>query len=212
MCRWDYVTTDALPELPPEAEARMQALLADQRARRATEDSAIRARKQLWLTHHWPNEYERCVTVGGRHVCRRCLVLYPVALAVLFLSASGFHLWPESLDVWVIWLSCLPATADFMAEKLFDTPYNPRRQVLVTAMVALGVGRGLHYEIQDRWSWLFWGPVLVFGGLWFAAAVFRAQRSMFAAALEASRASGDFAEASDHASEETLDKEAGAPG
>ncbi|HET6663331.1 MAG TPA: hypothetical protein VFG94_03700, partial [Acidimicrobiales bacterium] len=34
----------------------------------------------LSLSHHWPDEYDRCVTVGGRKVCRRCLVLYPTAL------------------------------------------------------------------------------------------------------------------------------------
>jgi len=122
------------------------------------------------------------------------LVLYPVALAVLLVSASGVQLWPESLDVWFIWLSCVPATVDFMAEKLFHAPYSPRRQVAVTGLVALGVGRGLHYEVQDRWSWLFWGPVLVFGGLWFAAALANAQRSMFAEALEASQTHGDFSE------------------
>ena len=58
-----------------------------------------------------------------------------------------------------------------MAEKLPGTPYSARRQIVVTALVALAIGRGLAYEIDDRWSWNFWGPVLVFGSTWFAAAV-----------------------------------------
>ena len=33
----------------------------------------------MWLAPHHPDQYDRCVTVGDRHVCRRCLVLYPVA-------------------------------------------------------------------------------------------------------------------------------------
>ena len=34
----------------------------------------------MWLSHHWPSDYDRCAVVAGRHVCRRCLVLYPLAL------------------------------------------------------------------------------------------------------------------------------------
>lgn len=182
-----------VPALPAEAEARLQALIADQKERRAEEDRARRARRDLWISHHWPDEYHRCATVGGRHVCRRCLVLYPIALAVMALALAGWQPWPASLDLWFIWGLCIPATLDFMAEKLFDVDYSARRQVMVTALVALALGRGLAYEIDDRWSWNFWGPVLVFGSTWFAAALYRAQRTMFEQALEASRRDGEFA-------------------
>lgn len=26
----------------------------------------------LWLSHHWPGEYDRCAMVARRHICRRC--------------------------------------------------------------------------------------------------------------------------------------------
>ena len=68
---------------------------------------------------------------------------------------------------------------------------------MVTALVALAFGRGLAIEIDDRWSWAFWGPVLVFCSIWFAAALHRAQRTMFEQALEASLADGDLAPAPD---------------
>ena len=191
------MTTESIPELPPEAEAELQALMAQQRTRREAEDQARAARKNLWLTHHWPGEYERCAVVGRRHVCRRCLVLYPIALAVAIASLGGLPPWPERLDVWFIWLLCVPATLDFLAEKLLTVPYSPRRQVVVTALVAVAFGRGLAHEIDDRWSGLFWGPVLVFGGIWFAAALFRAQRTTFEQALEASLEHGDFADQPD---------------
>ena len=185
-----------VPELPPEAEARLSALIAEQQARRVEEDDAARAKRSLWLSHHWPDEYERCAVVGGRHVCRRCLVLYPIALVVMALSLAGFAPWPEAYDVGFIWLLCVPATLDFMAEKLLGVDYSARRQIVVTALVALAFGRGLAHEIDDRWSWYFWGPVLAFCSTWFAAALYRAQRTMFEQALEASRLDGDFAERS----------------
>ena len=129
-----------VPELPPEAEARLSALIAEQQARRVEEDDAARAKRSLWLSHHWPDEYERCAVVGGRHVCRRCLVLYPIALVVMALSLAGFAPWPEAYDVWFIWLLCVPATLDFMAEKLLGVDYSARRQIVVTALVALAFG------------------------------------------------------------------------
>ncbi len=185
---WYRVDTESIPELPPEAEERLQALIAEQQLRRAEEDKVAQGRRNLWLAHHWPGEYERCTIIGGRHVCRRCLVLYPVALIVLAVSFAGFAPWPERLDVWMVWLLSIPATLDFLAEKLRGVPYNPRRQVAVTLLVALALGRGFAHEFDDRWSWLFWGPVLVFGGIWFAAAVAKVQRNMFEEALRATQA------------------------
>ncbi len=182
-----------VPQLPPEAEARLQALIAEQQARREAEEDAARARRRLWLAHHWPGEYERCAVIGGRHVCRRCLVLYPIAIAVMIASLAGLAPWPERFDVWFIWLLCVPATVEFLAEKLRGSAYSPARQVVVTALVAVALGRGLAHEIDDRWSWLFWGPVLVYGAIWFAAAVIETQRRVFQEALEASRRSGDMA-------------------
>ena len=187
---------DDLPdtELPPEAEARLQALLAEQAARRQTEDAARQERRAIWRTHHWAAEYDRCAVVGGRHVCRRCLTLYPIALVVMTLSLMGVPPWPAELDVWFVWGLCIPATLDFMAEKLAGVAYSPRRQVIVTALVAVAVGRGLAHEIDDRWTWIFWGPVLVFGSLWFLAAVTKARNTMFEKALAASLESGEMSQ------------------
>ena len=57
-----------------------------------------RARREMWLAHHWPEHYDRCAVVAGRHVCRRCLVLYPPTLAVAFATLGGLLLWPRSFD------------------------------------------------------------------------------------------------------------------
>ena len=57
----------------------------------------------MWLSHHWPSGYDRCAVIAGRHVCRRCLVLYPLAL-VTGIAISIGSWWPTGLDAAVLWL------------------------------------------------------------------------------------------------------------
>lgn len=128
--------------------------------------------------------------VGETHVCRRCLTLYPIAFVVLALSFAGLSPWPSALDSVMIWVLCIPATVEFVAEKLWGVLYNGRRQILVTALVALALGRGFAHELDERWSLDFWGPVAVFGTIWFLAAVYRARNNMFEQALAGSREYG----------------------
>ena len=126
-----------------------------------------RAARGIWLSHHWPDEHDRCVIVAGRPVCRRCLALYPLALAVALASLGGLAPWPQSLDLWIIWALCVPATLDFASEQLELVAFSPRRQLVTTLLLAPAVGRGFAHELDDRWSPEFWGPVLVFCTIWF---------------------------------------------
>ncbi len=132
-------------------------------------ESEHRAAKGLWLSHHWPDEHDRCVVVRGRPVCRRCLTLYPVALLVAGLSLAGLAPWPERLDLWFIWGLCVPATIEFVAEQVGLIGYSARRQIVATLMLAPALGRGFAHELDQSWSWEFWGPVLVFCSVWFVA-------------------------------------------
>ena len=65
------------------------------------------AKRAMWRTHHWPEEYDRCITIAGRPVCRRCLTLYPAAIAVGIAFLLGWSLWPAAADPWLIWALCL---------------------------------------------------------------------------------------------------------
>ncbi len=135
----------------------------------------FQGRKQLWHAHHWPEDYsERCVRVGTRHICRRCAALYPLGFLVAFLAAFGYPLWPQAWDPAAIWILSIPATVAFVgvAIGLFD--YSPRWQVGTTLLAAAAFGRGLGYELVERWSPEFWQPIAVFGGIWFFASVFDA--------------------------------------
>ncbi len=134
------------------------------------------ARRQLWHAHHWPSAYQtHCVRIGSRHWCRRCLALYPLALLVSILSALGAPPWPPSLDPAAIWILCLPGTMAFVAEASGLVPYRARWQTAATLVTAVAFGRGLGYELTDRWSPEFWQPVAIFGGIWFLASVFAAR-------------------------------------
>ncbi len=160
------MTSPASPaELGPAAQAAFDQKLAAM----ADKEADHRAGQQMWHAHHWPDEYDRCVMIGDRHVCRRCLTLYPAAIAVAFAYLGGLLLWPRSFDPWLIWALCIPATADFVLEQTKVVAYSARRQVITTALLAPALGRGMGYELDDSWSWEFWGPVLVFCTTWFAA-------------------------------------------
>lgn len=137
---------------------------------------AEQGRRQLWHAHHWPTDYHtHCVSIGSRHWCRRCLSLYPLGILVAVLSALGAPPWPPSVDPAMIWLLCLPGTVAFVGEAVGVFVYRARWQMAATLITAVAFGRGLGYELDQRWSPEFWQPVAVFGGIWFLASAFRAQ-------------------------------------
>jgi len=166
------VTSTDDTALDPEAEARFNAIVARRLADDERHLADRRARRVLWLSHHWPDHYgERCVMVGGRPACRRCSALYSVGFAVALASTFGVDPWPDRLDPGLIWLLCLPATAAFVGEALGWFRYSVRWQVATTLVAGLAFGKALGHELEQRWSSEFWGPIAVFGGLWFFASL-----------------------------------------
>ena len=118
----------------------------------------------MWLAHHYPEDYDRCVVVGRRHVCRRCLALYPVALAVMVVSVAGLH-WPSSWDAWLLVLLPIPAVIEFILEQVGTLTYSPKRLVLVTVPLAFALGQGFARYVESPGDRLFWGIVLGYGFL-----------------------------------------------
>ena len=153
------------------AEVEIDAYFREVADRRRVEAETAEARRILWRTHHWPHRYDRCAIVAGRRVCRRCTWFYSVSFVVLAAAFAGFSPWPPSWDSTMVWVLSVPATVEFIGGELGRWTYDARRQTVVTVVLALAVGRGFHAELVDRWSWVFWGPVLVFGTIWFVAAV-----------------------------------------
>jgi hypothetical protein len=124
----------------------------------------------MWLSHHWPDGYDRCAVVAGRHVCRRCLVLYPVAL-VAGIAISAGSWWPHELDAWALWLLPLPGVIEFALDNLGRIAYSPRRQVVLSAMGAVAAGIGYVRYLDDTFDPLVWSVVAVYTTVCVVAAI-----------------------------------------
>lgn len=129
----------------------------------------------MWLSHHWPSGYDRCAVVGGRHVCRRCLVMYPVALvAGLAIGAAGW--WGSSLDGWLLWLLPLPAVVEFVLDNLGAIRYSPVRQMVLSGIGAVAAGLGYVRYLDDNLDPQVWSVVGVYTAVCVAAVVVGSRR------------------------------------
>ena len=100
------------------------------------------------LSHHHPEEFDRCWKLGRVHVCARCLGLYPVLFATLA-AQFAFHAPLEhSLD--------LPIALGLLAPALFDWAHgrfrphafsNPWR-TSTGVLLGLALGRTLFIHLQ----------------------------------------------------------------
>jgi hypothetical protein len=118
----------------------------------------------MWLSHHWPEDHGRCVTVRGRLVCRRCLVLYPTALLVAVVFGLWLT-WPERLDPWLLWLLPLPAVVELAGEHLGLLRPHARRLIAVTVPLGIACGRLYLRYLDDLTDGLVLSVVGVYGGL-----------------------------------------------
>lgn len=116
----------------------------------------------LWLAHHYPEDYDRCALVGSRHVCRRCLALYPLSFLVLAVAVLGLA-WPQSWDPWVLVVLPIPAVIEFVLEQVGVLAYSAVRTWIVTVPLALALGGGFVRYVDSPGDRLFWGVVLGYG-------------------------------------------------
>jgi hypothetical protein len=117
----------------------------------------------LWLSHHDPVGYDRCVVVAGRQVCRRCLVLYPLALVVL-VAAQGLS-WSGSAEALALVVLPLPAVIEFVLEHRGAIRYSPGRQIAVTVPLAIALGAGFDRYLDRHTDPLFWSTVVAYSGI-----------------------------------------------
>jgi hypothetical protein len=113
----------------------------------------------MWLAHHYPEDYDRCVVIGRSHVCRRCLALYPLMLVVLALCLVldlG-----RGIELGALAVLSLPAVVELVLEQLGVLRYSPARQVGVTLVLAVGLGAGFAAYLADQLDTGFW--TIVFG-------------------------------------------------
>ncbi len=129
----------------------------------------------LWLTHHHEGELERCATVGGHQVCRRCLLLWPLTFAALVLSFAGVK-WPRADDNLMLVLLPLPAVIEFVLEHARRLAYRPARQASLSLPLAAALGVGFDRYLHHPGDALWWSVVVVYGGVCAGAALAAQQR------------------------------------
>jgi len=123
----------------------------------------------MWCAHHWPEDYDRCIRIGDRHVCRRCAVLYPLALLV---AAGGLAWGADAAWVpWAVLLAPVPTVVEWCAEHLGATRHRPARLVAGTVVAAPALGLGFARYLRDQgdpWFWVMalgWSAVCVTAAL-----------------------------------------------
>lgn len=146
---------------PEELDRRIAEKLEEQRAEHHAHPMADTS---MFLSHHWPSRYDRCLVIRGRHVCRRCAVLYPVAILVAFLAGAGLT-WPVRWDRWVFWLLPIPGVVEFVLDVLGVVRHRPHRQMVVSAMLAVAYGKILWRYAHDPGDPLVWTVIGVDTGI-----------------------------------------------
>jgi hypothetical protein len=135
---------------------------------------AERTISPMWLAHHYPEDYDRCLWTGRNHVCRRCIVIWPVAFFVLGLALVGVR-WPSNLDVALVILLPVPAVIEFVLEHLGVIEYHAVLQMWLTVPMAVALGIGFDRYLHRPTDPLFWGVTIGCSLLYFLSIVIGAR-------------------------------------
>lgn len=102
----------------------------------------------FWLSHHPPEEYDRCYAFGPLRVCARCLGVYPtlfVGLVVLFaLKAPLTH----ELDLPVVLGLTAPATLDWAFGRFRPHAFSNPWRTATGVLLGLALARSLFIHLQ----------------------------------------------------------------
>lgn len=109
-------------------------------------------------------------------MCRRCLALYPIALASLIAAAAGLR-WDRSLDPVLLFTLPVPSTVEFVLEHIGAASYRPARQLALMVPLAVAFGVGLDRYLGHPGDPLFWAVVVTYCAVWGAAALVGARRA-----------------------------------
>jgi hypothetical protein len=86
----------------------------------------------MWLSHHHEDEADRCVRVGDRHVCRRCLAMFAGFFPAVAVLASS---WSDDLqagDIGLVLALTLVAGLEFVQVARGQLDYSPRRVLVLS--------------------------------------------------------------------------------
>ncbi len=102
----------------------------------------------FWLSHHPPDELDRCYRLGAVHVCARCLGTYPVMFAAIVAQVALRFPLEHPLDVPLCVALVLPATIDWALGRFDPHRFSNAWRTLTGIFLGLGLGRSLFIHLQ----------------------------------------------------------------
>lgn len=102
----------------------------------------------FWLSHHPPDELDRCYRLGAVHVCARCLGTYPVMFAAIVAQVALRFPLEHPLDVPLCVALVLPATIDWALGRFDPHRFSNAWRTLTGILLGLGLGRSLFIHLQ----------------------------------------------------------------
>jgi uncharacterized membrane protein len=102
----------------------------------------------FWLSHHPPEELDRCYRVGSVHLCARCLGTYPVMFAAIAAQLALHFPLEHPLDLPVCVALVLPATIDWAIGRFQPHRFSNAWRTATGVLLGLGLGRSLFIHLQ----------------------------------------------------------------
>jgi hypothetical protein len=91
----------------------------------------------VWLSHHSEHEADRCVRIGGAHVCRRCLAMFAGFIPAVVLLLSPWRDGLQAGDLGLVLALTIAAGLEFAQVARGQMPYSARRVLLLSPFVGM---------------------------------------------------------------------------
>ncbi len=102
----------------------------------------------FWLSHHPPDELDRCYRFGTLHVCARCLGTYPVMFAGIAAQLAFHAPLEHPRDVPLGVALVLPAALDWAYGRFQPHRFSNAWRTATGVLLGLGLGRSLFIHLQ----------------------------------------------------------------
>ena len=102
----------------------------------------------FWLSHHPPDELDRCYRFGSLHLCARCVGTYPVMFAAIAVQIALRAPLEHPLDLPVCIALVLPATLDWALGRFQPHRFSNLWRSATGVLLGLGLGRSLFIHLQ----------------------------------------------------------------
>lgn len=102
----------------------------------------------FWLSHHPPDELDRCYRLGSSHLCARCLGTYPVMFAAIAVQIVLRAPLEHPFDLPLCLVLVLPATLDWAQGRFAPHRFSNLWRTFTGVLLGLGLGRSLFIHLQ----------------------------------------------------------------